>query len=319
MSHTSSSTVSLSAPSSSSTTSRPNAPSTCALATPGMRRTGSSTTAACSCQRGNGSNGSRSKCTRRPLCQRSGGVTPSGALSAAPFRPIARLVVWATDCTTGAASSTTGLASVCKTPAASAAVCTPARTTCAAPPVTPATRLATGLTTPGIFMRHPSITCTAPILLASYQPVHTDPRVCGPLVRRPRIDPRGSGATTLGAAGADGTDPVFASARLALRINSAAPVRPRAANQQPFTQICRKPQAGAQGGPVVRIHGSGLLRASSSRPRNLRRRARTSSITGWWLGTPKMRYAHRRARVPHRDFRVENRAYRIRWLALPTW
>ncbi|EUA85743.1 hypothetical protein I551_7864 [Mycobacterium ulcerans str. Harvey] len=163
-----------------------------------MRRTGSSTTAACSCQRGNGSNGSRSKCTRRPLCQRSGGVTPSGAPSAAPFRPIARLVVWATDCTTGPASSTTGLASVCKTPAASAAVCTPARTICTAPPVTPATRLATGLTTPGIFMRHPSITCTAPILLASYQPVHTDPRVCGPLVRRPRIDSRGSGATTLG-------------------------------------------------------------------------------------------------------------------------
>ncbi len=39
-----------------------------------------STMAACSCQRGNGSSGSRSKCTRRPLRQRTGGVIPSGDL-----------------------------------------------------------------------------------------------------------------------------------------------------------------------------------------------------------------------------------------------
>ena len=74
-SRTSSKTASGSASSSISNTSRPSEPSTWASATPGIRRTGSSTTAACSCQRGNGSSGSRSKCTRRPLCQRTGGST----------------------------------------------------------------------------------------------------------------------------------------------------------------------------------------------------------------------------------------------------
>src|SRR5262249_8998706 len=74
-SRTSSKTTSLSACSSSSITSLPNEPSTWASATPGILRTGSSTTAACSCQRGNGSGGSRSRCTRWPLCQRTGGST----------------------------------------------------------------------------------------------------------------------------------------------------------------------------------------------------------------------------------------------------
>lgn len=51
-SRTSSTAMSLSTSGSSSTTSRPNEPSTWASATPGILRTGSSTMAACSCQRG---------------------------------------------------------------------------------------------------------------------------------------------------------------------------------------------------------------------------------------------------------------------------
>ncbi len=94
LSRTSSKTAPLSAPSSSSTTSRPNDPSMWALATPGILRIGSSTTAAYSCQRGNGSNGSRSRCTRCPLCQRTGGVIaltrPVGRI-AHPERPAGRV------------------------------------------------------------------------------------------------------------------------------------------------------------------------------------------------------------------------------------
>lgn len=107
-SRTSSTAMSLSASGSSSTTSRPNEPSTWASATPGILRTGSSTMAACSCQRGNGSSGSRSKCTRRPLRQRTGGVIPSGDSLWEPRTPIARPVVCTTDCTTGPVSSSTG-------------------------------------------------------------------------------------------------------------------------------------------------------------------------------------------------------------------
>ena len=83
-SRTVSSTTSASASSSSSTTRRPREPSTCALATPATARTGPSTTAACSCQRGNGSSGSRSRCTRRPLCHR----TVADALSLLAARPL---------------------------------------------------------------------------------------------------------------------------------------------------------------------------------------------------------------------------------------
>jgi hypothetical protein len=72
---------------------------------------------------------------------------PSGEL----LIPSARPVELATDCTTGPASSTTGLANSCTAPAAPAALATPARTTCAAPPVTPAMTLAT----PGIFIQSP--------------------------------------------------------------------------------------------------------------------------------------------------------------------
>lgn len=90
---TSSKTASWSVPSDSSTTNRPNAPSTCASATPGIRRTGSSTAGAYSPQRGNGSNGSRSRCTRCPLCQRTGGVIGAAALSVEVSAPIARPVV----------------------------------------------------------------------------------------------------------------------------------------------------------------------------------------------------------------------------------
>jgi len=90
---TSSKTASWSASSESSTTNRPNEPSTWALATPGILRTGSSTAGAYSCQRGNGSNGSRSRCTRCPLCQRTGGVMGAAAPSAELSNPIARPVV----------------------------------------------------------------------------------------------------------------------------------------------------------------------------------------------------------------------------------
>src|SRR5246127_3684472 len=152
VSRTSSKTVSLSASSESSTTNRPKDPSTWALAIPGIRRTGSSTAAAYSCQRGNGSNGSRSRCTRRPLCQRTGGVMvseedPLGEL----LIPSARPVDWAADCTTGPANSTTGLANTCTAPAAPAAVEKPARTTWVVPPVTAATTLPT----PGILIPSP--------------------------------------------------------------------------------------------------------------------------------------------------------------------
>ncbi|CAG6952007.1 hypothetical protein PICSAR164_00308 [Mycobacterium avium subsp. paratuberculosis] len=165
---TSSSTAASSASSASSTTSRPSEPSTCALATPGILRTGSSTAGAYSCQRGKGSSGSRSRCTRRPLCQRTGG-TIAGAPSAEPSNPMARPVVCAIDWITGPASSATGLANVCRAPAAPAAVDTPARTTCAAPPATPATTLET----PGIFTRHPSITSPRSMILTCAGAVHT--------------------------------------------------------------------------------------------------------------------------------------------------
>src|ERR1700739_2353155 len=150
-SRTSSRTMSLAASSQSSTTNRPREPSTWALATPGILRTGSSTTAAYSCQQGNGNNGSRSKCTRCPLCQRIGAVMPLEDPLEELFIPSTRPVESAADCSTGPPSSTTGLANSCTAPAAPAAVDTPARTAWAAPPVTPATTLAT----PGIFIRSP--------------------------------------------------------------------------------------------------------------------------------------------------------------------
>ncbi|CNU49581.1 Uncharacterised protein [Mycobacterium tuberculosis] len=150
-SRTSSTAMSLSASGSSSTTSRPNEPSTWASATPGILRTGSSTMAACSCQRGNGSSGSRSKCTRRPLRQRTGGVIPLGDSLWEPRTPIARPVVCTTDCTTGPVSSSTGLASVCTAAAALPGKRAPARTVCATPLVTPPRTVAT----PGIFTESP--------------------------------------------------------------------------------------------------------------------------------------------------------------------
>ena len=83
---------------------------------------GSSTTAEYSCQRGNGSNGSRSRCTRRPLCQRTGGRMFSRVPSVELLIPSARPVELATDCTTGPANSATGLANSWTAPAAPAAV-----------------------------------------------------------------------------------------------------------------------------------------------------------------------------------------------------
>src|SRR6202012_1407278 len=149
---TSSKTCSSSASSESSITNRPSEPSTCALATPGIRRTGSSTTAEYSCQLGNGSNGSRSRCTRRPLCQRTGGGTPSGEPLDEPFMPRTRPVECAIDGTRGPSISSTGLANRPTVPAAPVAVDTPARTTWPAPPVRPATTPAT----PGMLIRAPS-------------------------------------------------------------------------------------------------------------------------------------------------------------------
>src|SRR6185437_6322759 len=70
---------------------------------------------------------------------------------------------------TGPASSATGPANVCTAPAAPAAVDTPARTTCAAPPATPATTLET----PGIFTRHPSLRLPRLMILTCGGPVHT--------------------------------------------------------------------------------------------------------------------------------------------------
>ncbi|CPR12919.1 hypothetical protein BN971_04225 [Mycobacterium bohemicum DSM 44277] len=78
-------------------------------------------------------------------------VTRAGARGAGPVTPMTRPVVCAIDCTTGTASSVTGLVSVCTALAAPAAVETPARTSCAAPPATPATTSVT----PGIFTASP--------------------------------------------------------------------------------------------------------------------------------------------------------------------
>lgn len=99
----------------------------------------------------NGSSGSRSKCTRRPLRQRTGGVIPSGDSLWEPRTPIARPVVCTTDCTTGPVSSSTGLASVCTAAAALPGKRAPARTVCATPLVTPPRTVAT----PGIFTESP--------------------------------------------------------------------------------------------------------------------------------------------------------------------
>ena len=144
-SRTVSRTSSASTPSSISTTNRPKAPSTWALATPGILRTGSSTTAACSCQRGNGSSGSRSRCTRCPLCQRTVAEAPSRLPLAGRPVPSRRAVDWLTE-------SSTGPVSVCTASAAVVAPCTPACNICTAPPATPPTKAVT----PGTFITHPS-------------------------------------------------------------------------------------------------------------------------------------------------------------------
>ena len=106
-----------------------------------------------------------------PLCQRTGGRMVSAEPLVEVLIPSARPVESATDCTTGPASSATGLANSWTAPAAPAAVDTPARIIWAAPPVTSATTL----DTPGIFIQSPFNYVYRLMILASHGPVHSSP------------------------------------------------------------------------------------------------------------------------------------------------